>query len=303
MANAIALSRRVNAGFAPFFGPGNLPGRSFYVSTSEGTDDATRNGLNPTRPLATIQAAIDLMESFDTLFVSPGEYDEEVTIPVALSNITIVGMGGRGAAFIAPSATNATALTNLADDVTIINLGLDGEGTGGGLVNYGSRLRLSGCKLEGGTTVCYLTLATVAQEAAGTHGVGADIWIDDCEFAWATEGIVFKCTDYGAVTQVHIRNCLFHNLSAESIGEEVGSGGAAGVMFRNVTVDNCRFDLLEDGTAPTKYIDLDGDNANSGTFHNCTFPVAVNGGKVLYSTKVVGSAMFFTGGIATTTPS
>lgn len=248
----------------------------------------------------TIQAALDSAVAGDTIYVQPGEYVEAVTVARAKSKLTIVGLGGRGAVYIAPTTTNATALTILADDVTLINIGCDGDGTGSGLVNYGSRTRAYGCKIEGGTNGLKATLATDAQHTAATHGTGADCLFDDCEFAWNTNGVLLAATDYGAVTQIRFKDCRFHNNSAAAFEE---SGGTASIRYRNLLIDGCVFERLEDGTEPTAYVLLNDDNGNKGVVTGCSFPSAINGGKNLVSTGLLWVSNRHTGGVSTGQPS
>lgn len=254
-------------------------------------------------PYSTITAAVARAQAGDCIVIMPGDYDESVTISRELNNLVLVCPAGRGAAYIAPTDTDAVALTNNADDVTIVNVGLDGADAGAGLINTGSRLRVYGSKLEGDDIALQLTLGTVAQEAAGTHGVGADILLSDCEIAWATTGGLLTCTDYGAVTQVVLDRCRFHNSSAAALTESVGSGGSASVLFRNLVVQDCTFDDLEDGTAPTAFILLNDDNANTGIVTRCSFPTAINSGDNLVSTAVHWVCNYHTGGVSTGQPS
>lgn len=251
----------------------------------------------------TIQAAVDQAQAGDTIYVEPGEYDEAVTIPRALSNLTLVGVGGRGAVMVAPSATNATALTIEADDVTVRNIGCDGDGTGSGLVNRGRRTRVEESKIEGGAVGLKLTLGTAAQIAAGTHGKGDDVWIVDCEICWNTKGVELVCTDYGAVTQVRFRGCTFHDNTAADFEESNGSGGSTSVRYRDLDIGDCVFLRQEDGTEPTAYILLNDDNGNKGVVHGCVFPSALAGGKNLVSTGLIWAGNFHTGGISTGQPS
>lgn len=288
------LSVNAGLGFVP-------PGSTLYVDTS-----GRYFGRSVKNSFRTIQKAVTASRQGTTIYVAPGAYDETVTIPRTHGgNISIVGAGGRGAAYIEPSTEDAGGLVCNADDVTIIGLGIAGEDTtsAAALTVTGSRFRASGCKLEGGAKQLVIGPGTVAQEAAGTHGHGGDFIIEDCEFAWGTDGIVLTGTDYGAATQGRIKDCFFHNLTGKHITEAVGSGGSAAVTFQNIIIDNCTFERADDGTAPTNYIDLNGDNANTGQVVRCVFPAASNGGKVLLSTAVLVSGCFFTGGISTGQPS
>lgn len=281
----------------------------FVDALATGASDGN-SGTSLASPLLTVQRAVNLASPGDVILVGPGEYDEAVTISRtggitgALSNLTIYGYGNRGAAFIAPSTTNAVGVTNHADDVTIINVGLDGDGTGAGLINTGSRLRVYGCKLEGDDIACQMTLGTVAQEAAGTRGVGADCLFDqNCEFAWATQGLLITCTDYGAVTELQIANSNFHDHSAASIDESVGSGGSAAVLFQGLRINNCVFNDIQDGTAPTAFILLNDNNANAGIVTQCSFPTSLTSGDNLVSTALHWVSNYHTGGVSTGQPS
>lgn len=248
----------------------------------------------------TLQAAINASRPGMSIYIAPGQYNEAVTIPAGKSNISLIGVGGRGAAYIETETTNGVALTNHAADVTVMNLGLDGDGTGAGLINTGARFRAYGCKIEGDDIACQMTMGTVAQIAAGTKGKGSDCLLDDCEFAWATTGMLLTASDYGAVTQLRVRKSLFHNHSAASVEE---SGGTVSIRYRNLRIDECVFEQLEDGTIPTKFISLNDDNGNKGIVARCTFPTAINSGKNLVSTGLLWTSNFHTGGISTAQPS
>lgn len=294
------------SGGTPFAAFGST---NFFVDPTNGSDGYAGTFDNP---FATVQRAVNLSRAGGTIGLAPGEYDEEVVIAraaggdqlYALNNLTIYAYGGRGSAYIATSTTNGVALTNHTDDLTLINVGCDGDGTGAGLINDGSRLRAYGCKIEGDDVACQMTLGTVAQEAAGTHGRGADCLFDqNCEFAWAAQGLLITCTDYGAVTELQVANSNFHDHSAAAIDESVGSGGSAAVLYQGLRVNNCIFNDLEDGTAPTAFILLNDNNANAGMVTQCAFPTAINSGKNLVSTALHWVSNFHTGGISTGQPS
>lgn len=275
-----------------------------------GSDGNRGNGLGLTQAFLTIQKAVDVATAANgdyTILVAPGSYDETVTIARqdSLTNLTIMGLGGRGAAYIDPSTEDAGGMVVHADDVTLINLGVAAEDdtSATALTVTGSRFRAYGCKIEGGAKQVVIGPGTVAQEAAGTHGVGADALFLDCEICWGTQGFVLTCTDYGAVTETFIRNCYFHDLTASSIDEAVGSGGSAAVLFQGLEVAGCVFNDLEDGTAPTKFILLNDNNANAGIVTQCAFPTAINSALNLVSTACHWVCNYHTGGISTGQPS
>lgn len=252
----------------------------------------------------TIQSAVDAADSGDVIYVEAGEYDESVTIGPTKTNLTLIGIGGRGAVFIAPTTANPTALTVNAEDFTLINVGCEGDGTGRGLKVTGARFRAYGSKFEGGAEACRFGPGTDAQITAATHGDAGDGLFDDCEFAWSTRGLMIAASDYGAVTQLLIRNCRFHNLSTAHI-DEVGAGGGvtASIQYRNLEISDCLFDDDEGGAAPTAFIILNDDNGNDGIVTRCAFPSAIAGGKNLVSTALHWVANYHTGGVSTAQPS
>ena len=274
------------------------------------TEDRSLVEVGPNRQYQTIQAGINAALKGGSVIVYPkgdgSGYDETVTIPRTKPNLSIIGAGGKGAVFIEPSTEDAAGMVVHADDITLINIGVAGEDETVGvyaLAGSGSRFRAYGCKFEGSEQQVRWGPGTVAQEAAGTHGNGADVLLENCEFCWGANGIVLVCTDYGAVTQFRVINPKFHNLSVKHVTEVVGSGGSAAVMFTNLEINGGVFDDLEDGTDPTNYIDLNGDNANTGIVTKCSFPVALNSGLNLVSTALKWVGNLHPAGLSTGQPS
>lgn len=278
---------------------------TIWVDSTNGSNGF--DGSSAQYAVATITKALEMATAGDFIMVLPGQYDESPTVVrTTHSKLTIIGVGNRGSVYIEPSTEDADGLTVNADDVTIINIGCAAEDDSAGnyaLIVTGSRFRAFGCKFEGGEQQVRFGPGTVAQEAAGTHGRGGDCLFDDCEFAWGTYGFVVVGTDYGAATQVFVQNCRFHNIATACVFEVVGSGGSAGVLFRNLQLRDCIFDDSEGGTAPTFYVDLNGDNANDGIVAGCQFPTAINSGLNLVSTALHWVGNFHTGGISTAQPS
>lgn len=292
----LQVSGRLEVGGGQLLVP---PGSVWFVKPS-GSDN--NDGRSFDGAYATVAKAIASCVAGDTISLGQGDFSEAaITIPRALRGLTIIGASGRGGSAIATSTTNGTCLTNLANDVTLINVGLAGDGSGGGLKNYGDRFRAFQCKIEGGAIGALMTLGTVAQIAALTHGKGADCLFDDCEFCWSSAaGVKITASDYGAVTQLFLRNCRFHNLSAAHFEE---SGGTVSIRFRNLQITDCVFDNDEGGAAPTKFLSLNDDNGNDGIVARCSFPTAINGGLNLVSTKLLWVSNFHTGGLSTGQPS
>lgn len=278
-----------------------LAGRVFlHVNAASGSDAQQRA---PNRAFRTIQNAVDRSNPGDAILVSPGAYDETVTIARGKGPLVIIGIGGRGGAYIEPSTEDAGGMVVHSDDVTLINLGVAAEDatSAAALTVTGSRFRAYGCKFEGGAKQIVLGPGTVTQvDTAGTHGNAGDALFDDCEICWGTHGVFLTATNYGAVTQARFTNCLFHNLSASSFEE---TGGTVSIRYRNLNIVECVFAPMEDGTIPTKFVSLNDDNGNFGVVARCTFPTAINSGKNLGSTGLLWVSNFHTGGVSAAQPS
>lgn len=214
---------------------------------------------------STVQAAVDGADAGDTIFIAPGSYDEAVTVSKGL---ILVGVGRRGVIAIAPSATNATALTVTGDNVTIMNLGCEGDGTGSGLHLQGDvdRFRAYGSKIEGGASAVKLE-STAAGAVSDTRFV-------DCEFCWSGKGIHFVVSGGGdPVTQTRVDGCLFHNLTTAGIHVDT-------THTADLWVTNSVFANQEDGTAPTDYI-LASVASTTGFVSGNHFATATNAAGVL----------------------
>lgn len=310
--NVISTLKTLSAQQSAILAAIGYPGQSWYVDPVNGGDGLS-GGKSPDSAFATIGYTLGFVQAGDAVFLLPGQYDEAViTVPrtdslsgAALNNLFFIGLGGRGAAFIEPSTEDQAGMIVHADDVTLINVGVaaEDETSAVALTVTGARFRAYGCKIEGGASQVIIGPGTDAQVTAGTRGKGADSLFEDCEICWGTEGIVLQGTDYGGCTQTYIRNCRFHDLTAESVGENVGSGGSAAVTFFGLNLRDNIFELDEAGAAPTKWVSLNANNANSGIAAGNQFPTALNSGKNLVSTKVLWTGNFHTGGLSTTQPS
>lgn len=216
------------------------------------------------RRVDTIADAFNVMSPKDILFLGPQRHSEgNLVIPATLTNITIIGSGNRGACFIEPSVAGDEGLQVLADDVTLINVGVADGGAGDYGLSVGSadvspdRFRAYGCKFEGSAV------------GARLHGAG-DVLLDDCEFAWANVGLQFRSNNVGFVTQAFIQRSRFHNNATACISEF-----AAAQQVNNLQLWNNIFDQLEDGTEPTDFILLS-DNGNTGVIAGNMFAIATN---------------------------
>lgn len=277
---------------------------SWYVDPVNGND--ARDGRTFGTSKLTLANVLSKCSAGAFIFVYPGQLAEgNLTIARSLSKVTIIGVGGRGAAYLEPTTEDQSGILVNADDVTMVNFGVAGEDADSAYAIRisGARFRAYGCKFEGADAGVQLLVGTVAEQAAGTNGTAADSLFSDCEIAWNDNGVILICSDYGAVTQARFERCLFHNNGASHFEEANGSGGAAGVRYRDLWIADCVFSDNEDGSAPTKFLSLNDDNANTGIVARCAFPTAINGGLNLVSTALHWVANYHTGGVSTAQPS
>lgn len=300
MAISSGSTFRQNAAFAPFFGPAQLEGSAFYVSSS-GLDSG-RTGLDPSLPLRTIGQALSLASSGDTIFIHSGVYDESITISRSLENIRLVGLGLWGRSEIKPSEGNATVVQNYGDGSRIINLGITTNGVGVGLLNKADDLGVVGCLLSGGTNAVELSEGTAGEVAANVYGSGSSVRIEDCEIFGATHGLKFLATDNGYIQDTTILRSTFHDCPTASLTE---SGGTASNRFRNLLVLDCAFgpgDSLA-GTLPTAWFDLGHNASNTGLVSRCSFAAANTvAGINSVSIRLIWASNFHTDGISTGQP-
>jgi hypothetical protein len=219
---------------------------------------------------SSIADALNLMNPKDVLFLGPQTYTEgDLIVPVGLNNITIIGTGNRGECSIAPSATASNGLLVKSTGVTLVNVDIAQGATGTYACKAGfettaslNRFTALGCKFEGNGMGLHV------------HGM-SDIILDDCEFAFSAQGIVFQSNSHGFCTEVFVRNCRFHNQTLNQMGEF-----AAAQQVNSLDVRDCVFENQEGGTAPTDYILLP-NNGNTGCFSGNRFATPTNATGVL----------------------
>lgn len=236
--------------------------------------------------IETLEELFNVMQPNDVAFLAPQAFEEgDLVIPATLTGITLIGVGndpfsGRGAAFIEPQDAGQEGLNVLADDVTLINVGVASDAAGSYSLKVGAaavdvaRFRAFRCKFEGNE----------AASPAGQvllQGTG-DTLFDDCEFCWGVNGIIGDANNNGFPTQTRIKNSLFHNLTTVHIGI------AAGDHFVDLWLENNVHARDESGVAPTDFILLS-DNANTGLITGCKFAHATNDAAVI----TIGSGLLY----------
>jgi pectin methylesterase-like acyl-CoA thioesterase len=284
----------------PMVGGGGFPkavGKYFFVDVATGANG--NSGEDAQFPLATITAALAKVVAGrgDVIYVAPGNYDESVVINSNMNDLIMVGLGTRGAAAIAPSTPNPVALTidgvsARARDITIINMGCEGSGTGAGLRILGNTrvIRLHGCKIEGGDDALII-------ESNGAGVSVGDTRVEDCELAWTATAVHIKSTGgSNPVTQTYFRNCLLHNFSSRGIHVDT-------VHSPDLWVEKCSFARQEDGSAPTNEFVLASVASTTGLFTDNSFAHPTNASaKLAIATGVLWVANKTEAGISAARP-
>lgn len=229
-----------------------LPGADYFVDPVSGDND---NAGNVHRPLLTITEALTRYSAGDRIHLFPGEYNEAIAIEGATYNsLALYGLGNEGSVFLAPEADDAVALTiegsagSRIEDVSLFNIGCEGNGDGGGLHVVGNvrRVRINGCKLEaGGDGAFALKLeSTAAGSVADTRIRGLS---ELCNALVALHIAVSGGGD--PVTQTLLLGNLLHNFADNGILVD-------GAHTADLWVIKNSFGTLEDGTEPTQYMDI-----------------------------------------------
>lgn len=208
---------------------------------------------------ATVQAGLNAANSGDVVLIDVNSsynddhnasiYTEDCTL-TNKDNITIIGIGGKGAVRIDGASTNGSALTLTGcRDINLINLKFKGLGTGAGLTILGTgesrRIRAYGCWFMG--------VADGVRLNSGTGGC-ADQSFENCVFEECANGINILSVGGGnPVSQTLVKNCGFYYYSAWAI--------FAQEYTVSLHVVGSWFGLEEDGTLPTGgFIDADSTN-------------------------------------------
>jgi hypothetical protein len=231
--------------------------------------------------MPTIAAALAIAVDGDVIMLGPQQHAEgNLVLAEGKDNITIIGMGNRGACYIEAPTAGDEGLQILGDDCTLINVGVASDATGDYSLKVGSstvspaRFRAYQCKFEG-------------NEGANPAGQvliqgAADVILEDCELAWGVNGLIGDANLAGFPTEILVRNCWFHDLTTVHVGI------AAADHWVNLWLRDNYFDLDESGVAPTDFILLS-DNANIGVITGNRFASATNA----TGTITIGSGLIY----------
>jgi hypothetical protein len=247
---------------------------TWYVNGNIG---ASGDGVTLESAFKTIQEGIDAASAHDTIFIKalgydtdasdPAQYEEDLTIPYAKHDLSLIGFNSSGTRlpYCGPKIKNATALPLLdifAAGVHLENLqfnctrnsgtyGIKLEGEAGYATKAGSvGFTMVNCMIKNGSDTYY------GLYIEGGYGG----MISDCTFQYCLKGIRLN----GGVLPQNgytIQNCDFKTINDATITSHID---AVAGSCHDWTIDNCTF------CKATKFMTF-GASGVSGIIHNCGF--------------------------------
>lgn len=274
-------------------------GRAFFVDGTYGNDGNVGSFEKPTK---TIQAAVDLAEAYDTVFVKPKlitdftgdptSYAETIIIPADKPHLSLVGLGSgpnQGNLPQIKKGSGSTALITVrAAGCTIANLGINGaSSTGGGILlddDYSAKTAfgtfIAGCHFKncvGSTATDSRTGGAIMWSATGNAW---QVSIVGNQFYKNVGGIILKGTSSTVPQDVRIEGNRFMG-PASAVDCHIYLAGGSGMS--SVLVHNNVFasvlPALGSGSV-VRYADLTGctgifsDNYFAGSYTTTGFGAA-----------------------------
>lgn len=230
---------------------------------------------------ATVAAALADVVTNDIILLGPKAFQEgNLSLAAGKNNITIIGMGNYGACRIEPTAAGDEGLNVLADDCTIINVGIKGNATGDYALKVGS---------SSVTPLRFRAYQSAFYGPTGANPAGAvvlqgalDSYFEECEFRDNSNALLFADSGANLNTRCRITRCLFH--SSTTVFVSVISTG----IVKNLWLLDNYFGASDAGVIPTDFIVLS-DNANKGFITGNRFQNASNATGVI----TIGSGMIY----------
>jgi len=175
-----------------------LPGVEYYVDSVNGSNSG-RSGTSWSSAYATIAYAVAAAVAGDRIYVK-GSFSEAVTIAIAKTGISIIGVGTGPNMAIWTAATDAKCLTINATDVLVKNIKFRPPAYSAGtpaaiLLGGAAYAKIQGCRFQGKTASWYAIYSPVCDSD--------NVEISDCEFIYmntATYGAAIKGVEAGGLS-------------------------------------------------------------------------------------------------------
>lgn len=296
-------------GTATGIGAPMTQGNTWYV---DGTNGATTfDGTTWGTAFSTIQLAVTAASAGDVIYVAakditdttgdPTSYAETIIIPLATSNLAIIGVSrGRtqgGLPQIKMGSGSTALITIRAPGCLIANIGINGvSSTGGGILlddDYSTKSAFGTSIINCHIKNCVGTTANNAATGGGimwtTAGNAWQVLISGCRFYRNVGDIVMPGTGNTVPQDVVIENCVFSGpASVTDCNIFVAASGINGV-----TVRNCDFQQLPAlGGTNDRFIKMG--TGTVGIIVGCTFAAQANPtGGTIKTWKASGTAADF----------
>jgi hypothetical protein len=280
--NGVFATPNVGVDRSTIFASGNV----FFVDGDLGGASASSSGLNPSEAVSIPSDAVGKAARGGVIYVRPkmtaasaqSYYLDNITVPITLPNLSILGCGAdQDRPYLGPAIK--TTVAGLATPVltvkasSFVTEGMEWTGTsqsGDVSVIYASNDGT--LALTSGLIVRNCTIRNVKGHAVGTGGgihFETPIFckVQNVLFKDNLASIVFRST-YAAINSLLIENCTFAGAAA---GRDVDIFSNADAGY-GLSIDNCRFlDALPNHGVINKYIALSA--GIYGMISNCTFGV------------------------------
>lgn len=248
--------------------PPSVFGNYWFVDAKTGADGAGR-GKSPRKPFLTMAEAFSRIDSGDVIFFR-GKVREQLTTPVGVFDVTIIGAGNAPRHADDHSETASPGRGSSAATWTAPASG----STAGALLRVqqqGWRLENFVMQISGDATICVEAFKN--NDSGDDERDGGHLNLVNMRFVGDNDGVGFQRT--GGNGYCRVLGCAFQNF-ADGIGHAAGGGGADGFqqiedcwfesnvnhidapLYRSRILRNC-FMTLASGTVE---VDLTGGAAN-----------------------------------------
>jgi|GEM_PF-2365127 len=235
--------------------PFGMGAQTLYVDDTNGHD--SNDGESWKTAKKTIQEAVDAADSWTQIFIKAGTYAENVSIPVGLDSITLIGESRSGVIVMPTTGTGIDVASNKCKILNLTAIG-NGAGSDGPGVFFSSSAVVDtmaheiavGNQHSGGFGVIsysdYVYLDNVKTDQTNQPDTGVYLYsaesasISNCDLSAGAHGLYI---DYNS------NNCKIFNNIFHDAGEKgcFIAGGARNVIYHNNFINN-----------PTQILDTSG---------------------------------------------
>ena len=250
----------------------------YFVDGSEGS--AAFDGTAPSRSMSTISLAITAASRGDVIYVrekagsttdatDPTAYAENLTIPFAKHNLSIIGAGNNPwNPFYTQVKANAAGygLKIQATSFRIENLDFNKGSATTGMIYFSGDVVTTDMAWGGVIANCHIRNADSAANAGIKTYAGSYNTIHNCDFEACHTGINLASGGTYPIRSIRIQDCRFKGANASAVGGANILGAGASNIIYELEILRCYFERVPTGA----FIDLAGAN-KYGIIADCQF--------------------------------